>query len=169
MPNSVLVGHSFLRTCVSVSLDTDIEPFLAQARQNMQENGNATAQYEHVRSTDQDNIVAANNLALNYFKVGDLRAEEVARHAYANHPENCAVVDTLGWTMVKKEALRDGIAMLRSAIEMDDDRPKDRYHLAAALVAAGGTREAKSVLQEILTTKVEFASRKEATDLLLTL
>ena len=59
--------------------------------------------------------------------------------------------------------------MQRSAIEMDDDRTEVRYHLATALVAAGGTREAKGALQVILTTKIEFASRNETADLLLTL
>jgi predicted Zn-dependent protease len=142
--------------------------FLAQAYQGMQQNGSATAQYEQVLATKPDNIVAANNLAWNYFKTGDSRAEEVARRAHSNRPENCAFVDTLGWILVKKGALQDGIAMLRSAIELDDDRSDLRYHLAAALVAAGGTEEAKSVLQEILTTEVEFASRNQAKDLLVT-
>jgi len=169
MPNSDLVRHSSLRTCVSVSLDTYIKPFLAQACQSMQENGDATAQYGQARSTDLKNIVAANNLAWNYFNAGDHRAEEVARHAYANHPEHRADVDTLGWILVKKGALRDGIAMLRSAIEMDDDKPEVRNHLAEALVAAGDAEEVKSVLQEMLTTEIEFVSRKEAADLLLAL
>jgi len=143
--------------------------FLAQAHQGMQENGSAAAQYEQVLSTEPDNIIAANNLAWNYFKAGDPRAEEMARRAYANQPENCAVVDTLGWILVKKGAFQDGIAMLRRAIEMNDDRLEVRYHLAAALVAEGGTEEARSVLQEILISEVEFASRKQAIDLLLTL
>ena len=56
--------------------------------------------------------------------------------------------------------------MLRNATELDGARPEVRYHLAVALVAAGNTEEAKSVLQEILTTEGEFASRQEARILL---
>ena len=146
--------------------DNIMKIYLAQAYQGVGEIGNASAQYEEVLLTEPDNVVAANNLAWSYFDAGDPRAEEAARRAYAIQPGRGAVVDTLGWILVKKGALPDGIAMLRKATELDGDRPEIRYHLAVALIAAGETDEAKSVLQAILATEVEFASRQEAQDLL---
>jgi len=185
-------GHSFLRSIFSVGLSAllisscglgmDTQDRLHRGQQAFSdgEYRAAVIDAKNVLLDEPDNLTArlllgwstaelGNNQSWNCIKTGDFRAIEVVRRAYANQPEKSAVVDTLGWILVKKGALQDGIAMLRHATEMDQDRPEVRYHLAAALVAAGDTEEAKSVLQETLTTEVEFASRKEAEDLLLRL
>ena len=116
-----------------------------------------------------ENFIAANNLAWNYFEADDPRAEQAARRAYAIQPDNSFVVDTLGWILVKKGELQDGIAMLRDATETSSNTPEIHYHLAAGLAAAGEAEEAKNILQEILAKEVEFTSRQEAEDLLTTL
>ena len=59
--------------------------------------------------------------------------------------------------------------MLRNASELGSNRPDIRFHLAAGLVAAGQTKEAKSILQEILATGEDFSSRQEAESLVKTL
>lgn len=120
-------------------------------------------------AAEPDNFVAANNLAWNYFESGDPRAEEAARRAYAMQPDNAAVVDTLGWILIKNGALQEGTAMLRNAVELDNGRPEIRFHLAAGLAVSGEAVEARNVLQQILAAKVEFASRREAQELLATL
>ena len=149
-------------------LDTNMKIYLAQAYQGMQENGKASAQYEQVLLSEPGNVIAANNLAWIYLEDGDPGAEKVARRAYAIQPDNASVVDTLGWILVKKGALSDGIALLRNAAELED-RPEVRYHLAAALIAAGDVEEASGFLREILSTDAIFASRQDAENLLLTL
>lgn len=145
--------------------DSNMRIYLAQAHQRLEEPGKANAQYERVLRDEPENFIAANNLAWNYFASGDPRAEEVARRAYAVQPDNSAIADTLGWILVKKGSLEDGIAMLRNASELGDGRPEIRFHLAVGLADAGQTVEAKSILQEILATEDDFSSRQEAESL----
>jgi Flp pilus assembly protein TadD len=146
-------------------LDGNMRNYLANAYNNLDEIDTANAQYERVLAQEPENFVALNNLAWNYLTDGDARAEGLARRAYDLRPDSSAVVDTLGWILVKKGSLEEGIAMLRSALELGDARPEIRFHLAAGLVAAGQTEEAKTILQEILATEDEFSSRQEAEDL----
>ena len=65
--------------------------------------------------------------------------------------------------------MQDGIALLRTAAELGDDRPDVRFHLAFGLAADGQTEEATNILQDILATDDEFTSRQEAESLLSTL
>lgn len=146
-------------------LDTDMRNYLAHAYKNTGETGNANAQYERVLAQEPENFIAANNLAWNYFESGDSRAEEMARRAYVVRPDIGSIVDTLGWILVKKGSLEEGIAMLRNASELGSGQPDIRFHLAAGLVAAGQTTEAKTILQEILAIEDEFSSRDEAESL----
>lgn len=149
--------------------DSNMRLYLAQTQQNLGERGKANTQYESVLQAEPDNFVAANNLAWNYFLSGDSRAEGLARRAYALQPDNSSVVDTLGWILVKKGNLEEGVTMLRDAVEKSSGRPDIRFHLAAALVDAGEVAEAKSILEEVLSGNDTFASRKEAEELLASL
>jgi len=146
--------------------DSDMRMYLAQAYQRFEEGGKANTEYERVLRDEPENFVAANNLAWNYFTSGDSRAEEVARLAYAIKPDDSSVADTLGWVLVKKGSLEEGITMLRHASELGSGRSEIHFHLAAGLVAAGQTAEAKVILQEILATEDEFPSRQEAESLM---
>jgi len=150
-------------------LDSNMRIYLAQAYRGLNETGNSIVEYERVLSNEPDNFIAANNLAWGYFEIGDPRAEETGRRAYEIQPNNDSILDTLGWILIKKGALRDGIVMLRNAIELGKNRPEIRYHLAAGLMSAGDTDEAKSILQELLSGQDEFTSRREAEDLLVDL
>ncbi len=150
-------------------LDGNMRNYLANAYINLGEIDNANSQYERVLAQEPENLVAINNLAWNYLMGGDARAEGLARRAFELRPDSSAVVDTLGWILIKKGSLDEGIAMLRSATELGDGRPEIRFHLAAGLAAAGQTTEAKRILQEILATDDEFSSRQEAESLVKTL
>src|SRR5690606_25719557 len=56
-----------------------------------------------------------NNLAMIYLVAGDQRAEAYAREAFAMAPDSAAVLDTLGWVLVKKGESAEGLKMLRDA------------------------------------------------------
>ncbi len=114
-------------------------------------------------------MVALNNLAWEYFQVGDPRAEETARKAHELAPANAAVADTLGWIQVNTGKLEEGITLLRRAVELSNGRAQVRYHLAAALAQAGDTEEARGILRELLAGDDQFSSRDEAEQLLATL
>lgn len=158
-----------LRVLEQRPLESTIRLVLAQDYQNSGQLSKATREYESVFRLQPDNFLAANNLAWNYFQSNDPRAEDTARRAYEIQPENSSVVDTLGWILVKKGSLQDGLAMLRRAEKLGDGRAEIRYHLAVGLAASGEVEEAKSILQEILSTKSDFGSKRQAQELLSTL
>ena len=147
-------------------LDSTMRNFLADAYNNLGETGNANRQYEQVLEQEPDNYIAANNLAWNYFVTDDDRAEAMARRAYELRPDSGAVADTLGWILVKKGELEEGISTLRSAVELSEGRAAIRYHLAAALVESGEADEARQILEEIVNSDESFADKDAAKALL---
>ncbi|HEX2138443.1 MAG TPA: XrtA/PEP-CTERM system TPR-repeat protein PrsT, partial [Woeseiaceae bacterium] len=147
-------------------LDADIRVVVAQDYQQRGDSERAISEYEQVLATDPDNFVALNNLAWEYFQTGDPRAEETARRALAQSPENGSVADTLGWIQVKAGKLEEAIPNLRKAVEFSGGNPEVRYHLAAGLAAAGKSAEARQILQETLAAGAQFTSRAEAEQLL---
>ena len=147
-------------------LDTNVRLYLASAYENMGEVGNSISQYEQVLVNDQDNFIAVNNLAWNYFMSGDARAEQFARRAYELRPDSGAVVDTLGWVLVKKGSLEEGVDLLRSAVSLSDNHPDIRYHLAAALADSGQKQEARTILEDLLESAESFTNKAAAESLL---
>ena len=95
------------------------------------------------------------------------RCARAARgEAVAHAPNNAAIVDTLGWILVKQGHHAEGLTVLRSAVT---GAPKDaeiRYHYAVALAKTGAADEARSSLQEALRQTSAFPSRADAERLL---
>lgn len=143
-------------------LDNQIRMLLAESYMQTDDLGKSIATYERVSLAEPTNAVALNNLAWNYYLVDDPRAVETARKAYDAMPDNGAIVDTLGWIMVKKGSIEEGEKLLRQAVEMENGRPEIRYHHAVALAKLGRTDEARSTLEAILASDAQFASRKDA-------
>ena len=147
-------------------LDSNMRVYLAQAYQQRGDAEEANEEYERVLTDAPDNFIAANNLAWNYYEQGDARAEEAARRAYEIEPNSGAVADTLGWILVEKGSVKEGIEMLQKADDLSEGRHDIRYHLAAALAADGQVGSAKNMLQEILQSGEDFPSRDAAEKLL---
>jgi len=145
--------------------DIELRLAVAQSHHVQGQRLQAIKEYEKVLAAAPDNHVALNNLAWLYLEAGDPRAEEVARRAYEQSPQDGSVADTLGWIQVKKGNFAEGIAMLRKAVEYND-HPEVRYHLAAGLAAAGDKAEAHRILVDLLAGTDSFTSRPEAEELL---
>jgi putative PEP-CTERM system TPR-repeat lipoprotein len=150
-------------------LDTAIRLLLAVTYEARGELNQANSEYERILTNDPDNFVAANNLAWNYYKQGAPGAEEAARKAYAIEPNSGEVADTLGWILVEKGSVEEGIQILSKAVDLSQNNPDIRYHLAAALAVDGQVGSAKDLLDEILGSAQEFESREAAEKLLETL
>jgi len=146
--------------------DSNMRLYLAQAHQRLEETGRANAQYERVLRDEPENFVAANNLAWNYFTSGDPRAEEVARLAYEVAPDDGSVIDTLGWILLQKGEIDEGVRTLQKAAATASDNPEIRYHLAFGLAKQGKETEAIGILESVLNGGEDFASRKDAEKLL---
>ena len=126
----------------------------------------AVAQYEALVARAPRDAAATNSLAWLYYELGDPRAESTARQASELAPGNGAITDTLGWILVEKNDLDEGIELLRRAAEQAPTVPDIRYHLAAALARAGETAEARRGLEDLLKSDAAFPSRPQAETLL---
>ena len=146
--------------------DLEMRLLLAQAHQAGGRDDAAQQQYTFVLEQDDSNAVALNNLAwLNYVH-GDSEAVGLAARAHAIEPESGAIADTYGWILVESGELKEGIAVLRQAVEKEPAIGEIRYHLAVALSRSGEEREARQLLTELLKEDVSFESRAEAAELL---
>jgi putative PEP-CTERM system TPR-repeat lipoprotein len=147
-------------------LDNEVRILLAESYSQGEDYQKAIGEYQQIISGEPDNAVALNNLAWIYFVVNDARAKAMAEQAYELLPDSGSVADTLGWILVNRGSVEEGIDMLRNAVDLAGERAEVRYHLAAALSKAGQNDEAREILQAILSTDELFNSRAEAQRLL---
>jgi Flp pilus assembly protein TadD len=103
-----------------------------------------------------------NNLAWQYSLRGDGRAVEVAEQAHALAPSNASITDTLGWILAKEGRIEQALPLLREAVDKLPDNAEVRFHLAYVLAETGERTEAKSVLDELLSSDAVFDSRIDA-------
>ena len=103
-----------------------------------------------------------NNLAMIYEREGDSRAIELAERAYAQAPDNAAVLDTLGWILVQRGDSARGLDLLRQSYSRDSRHPTVLYHLAVALTERGSKTEARQHLERALAQGRPFDEQAQA-------
>ena len=81
----------------------------------------------------------------------------------STHPE---ILDTLGWVLVQKGQLEDGLGHLRKAFARDSNNPEIRYHIGFALVKLNRNKEAIEELQKAVSVQRPFYNRNKAQTLL---
>ena len=103
-----------------------------------------------------------NNLAWLHAKRDDPRALELARRAHALAPKRVAVLDTLGWILLKEGRPAQAVAHLRQAHVRAARSPEVRYHLGAALQELGREQEAREHLEGALALAEHFDGAADA-------
>ena len=126
----------------------------------------AKVRYEELLSRQGDDSGVLNNLANALLALGDPKALEYAERANRLAPQDAAIQDTLGWTLVKQGQLDQGLRHLREARLRDPDNPEIRYHLASALARAGRKNEARGELEHALRGDAKFDEVSDARKLL---
>jgi putative PEP-CTERM system TPR-repeat lipoprotein len=126
----------------------------------------AVSIYEKILELHPDNLVAVNNLAGIYAKLGDARALSLAERAYRLAPENPGVKDTYGWVLTQEGDVAQGLSLLKAAHKAMPEHPEVKYHYAAALIMAGERAEGKEILRLLLKEDTRFNGRDEAEKLL---
>jgi putative PEP-CTERM system TPR-repeat lipoprotein len=102
----------------------------------------AKAVYEDLAARSPEDAGVLNNLADIYGTLGDVRSLQLARRAHELAPDNPAVIDTLGWVLVRLGQPEQGLAYLRDAISRLATSGEIRYHIAVALEDLGRKDEA---------------------------
>ncbi len=129
----------------------------------------ARAGYERLLLQRPDDVDVLNNLAQVAIRQGDKAAVGYAERAYQRSSTDAAVLDTLGWALVKNGQVDRGTGLLRDARLRNSSNPEIRYHLAAALAQAGRDAEARNELRELLKEGVPFDELEDARKLQLRL
>jgi putative PEP-CTERM system TPR-repeat lipoprotein len=122
----------------------------------------ALGAYQAVLRLDPNNVAALNNAAWLSRELSRPGALALAERAHALAGDNAAVLDTLGWILIAENRESEAVTHLSRAAELAPGAPEIRYHLAAALAAAGRGAEARSQLTSLLEGNAEFPQRDEA-------
>lgn len=146
--------------------DTSSRAALAESLLKRKQFAAASEQYRLLNSSNPNNLLILNNLAWTLAETGDARATSVAEQALKLAPDNPAVMDTLGWILVKQKQPARGIKLLQQALAKAPDAAEIQYHLAAAYAQSGDHVRARSELERLLANGLAFPQEADARALL---
>ncbi len=127
----------------------------------------ALALFEQGLQRAPDNPMLLNNLAVIYNDFDDPRALVYARRAHELLPSAAETGDTLGWVLVSRGELTEGLKYLRDAQTRAAGDPDIAFHIAVALKGLGRTEEAMAQLTQLLQSAgPDFGQRDQAARLL---
>jgi putative PEP-CTERM system TPR-repeat lipoprotein len=142
--------------------DTTVRTVLAQHYMQSSDPRGAIAQYERVLERDANNVVALNNLAWLLSGEPGGRAMGLARKAHELAPGAPGVADTYGWILVQAGDAQNGLKILERAATGAAGNGDITYHLAVAHARTGQRDQAIHLLDGLLSSDAQFASRAEA-------
>jgi putative PEP-CTERM system TPR-repeat lipoprotein len=136
---------------------------LAQHYQQRGASTDAIELYDKLAQSRPENPTILNNLAWEYYRVGDLeRARGLAEKAREIQPDSGDIADTLGMVFRGLGDYEKAIVVLHEAVALSPQNPEIQYHLAVTLAEAGNHGEAQSILRAIVESDRSFPSRPEA-------
>lgn len=126
----------------------------------------ARVELETIQRIKPDLPNVLNNLATIYASTRDPRALDFAQRANKLVPNNPFIADTLGWILVERGQIEQGLVLLRKAQTMQPEHPLINYHLAVALARSGAKNDARGILRNLLSGSQAFPERPQAEALL---
>lgn len=146
--------------------DHALRHVLAQAQLNGKHLKEAADNYRILARTNPRDLVAYNNLAWLLGELNDPQALVISEQAYKLAPKNGAVMDTYGWQLALAGQAKQGVPILRDALNLFPDNPEIRWHFAVALDQVGNKAEAKTELDRLLVSRMAFPQEAQARALL---
>ena len=125
-------------------------------------NADAIKEYEAVVAANENDAIALNNLAWEYALSGRLEAVALAKRAYELEPEQPSIIDTYAWVLFLNDDPRGALQLLRKAVKLAPGNANINYHLAKVLAETGEKEEAAKMVEELLMSNQDFASRGDA-------
>ena len=141
---------------------------LAQFYFVQQDFDKATALYKSLLDEDKtfNRAIVLNKLAIMALHDNINDAHKYIEQAFEINSTNPDILDTLGWILVQKGQLEDGLGHLRKAFARDSNNPEIRYHIGYALAKLNRNQEAKEELKKAVAVERPFYNRSKAQALL---
>jgi Flp pilus assembly protein TadD len=133
----------------------------------MGRNDEAAIAYQQAIQVKQDHVPALNNLAMLWADKENTRLQAVnlAMAAFVRSNSDPAVIDTLGYALIRSGRSAEAVKILERATELAPQNPAILYHYALAHAEAGNAKEALAALEAALAMG-DFEARPEAERLL---
>jgi len=142
--------------------DAAMRLILAQHYLDHDRNGDAAGQYEHVLKAFPSNVGALNNLAWIYTEQKNPKALALAERAHKLAPTSASVQDTYGWALVAAGQAKTALPILTEAAKAAPKVPAIQYHLAVAQARSGDRAGARSTLEALHKSGVDFPAKAAA-------
>jgi putative PEP-CTERM system TPR-repeat lipoprotein len=146
--------------------DARTRAYLAQSYLSRNLFKEAAGQYESILQQVPNQVMALNNLAAIYQRLGDPRALDAAQRALRQAPDSAFTMDTLGWILATQGKLDEGLGLLEKAHARAPKNPEIWYHYANALAKSGDKNKARAELRALLKLPQPAAQKQLATALL---
>ncbi|HUW54499.1 MAG TPA: XrtA/PEP-CTERM system TPR-repeat protein PrsT [Rhodanobacter sp.] len=135
---------------------------LAQYYLSHAQNMLAASQFEHVLKAYPANIGALNNLAWIYTKQHNPKALALAERAYKLAPGSPGIADTYGWALIADNRAKTALPILIHAAKGAPKVPVIQYHLAVAQARTGDSVGARTTLEALQKSGVNFQDKQAA-------
>jgi tetratricopeptide (TPR) repeat protein len=124
----------------------------------------AEAQYQNTLAIDPEAAVAANNLAWLFVasKKNLDQAQQLARTALKQLPDNPQVNDTLGWAYYLAGKYELAVKALELSVARDKSDPTVFFHLGMTYVQIGEPAKARQALEKALAMNPNFEGAADA-------
>lgn len=124
--------------------------------------------YDEILSYQPDSVFALNNLAILSLERDAKKSLRLAQRAYEIN-QSAPYADTLGWVMLKNGDLEQSLVYLQQAHDAAPENSSISYHLAVALDRSDDIKNAKRLLNKIVSADKDFHEMEDARRLLKTL
>ena len=135
---------------------------LAQYYLDHTQNALAASEYEQVLKAHPAHVGALNNLAWIYAKQRNPKALALAERAYKLAPQSSGVADTYAWALVADNQPKIALPILEKAAKAAPKVPEIQYHLAVAQARTGDETGARSTLETLRKSGLDFPDKEAA-------
>jgi len=137
------------------------------ALQLLGRNDDAARMYLQAVQARHDHVPALNNLAMIWAddEAKSAQAVNLAMAAFVLASSDPAVIDTLGYALIRNDRSEEALRVLERALVLAPGNPGILYHQGLAQAELGRTAEARATLETALAS-AEFAEREDAEKLL---
>jgi len=135
---------------------------LAQYYMDHAQNDSAAGQYEEVLKAHPSSIDALNNLAWIYTEQKNPKGLPLAERAYKLASSSSSVQDTYGWALVGAGQAKTALPILAQAAKTAPKDPAIQYHLAVAQARTGDKAGARTTLEALQKSGVNFPDKPAA-------